>query len=80
MRTNIVLDDHLTTEAFLLTGLKTKRELIDLALRELIRIRKQEKMQGLCDVFKALHQLELNNNPFPEIKRQNRPNPFVDEV
>ena len=80
MRTNIVLDDNLTTEAFLLTGLKTKRELIDFALRELIRIKKQEKMQGLCNVFKTLHQLKLNNNPFPEIKRQNRPNPFADEL
>ena len=80
MRTNIVLDDHLTTEAFLLTGLKTKRELIDLALRELIRIKKQEKMLGLCNVFKTLHQLKLNKNPFPEIKRQNRPNPFANEL
>ncbi|RTZ63454.1 MAG: type II toxin-antitoxin system VapB family antitoxin [Aquificaceae bacterium] len=80
MRTNIVLNDQLTTEAFLLTGLKTKRELIDFALRELIRMKKQETTQGLCTAFKTLHQLKLNNNPFPEVKRQNRPNPFANEL
>ncbi|MCK5814264.1 MAG: type II toxin-antitoxin system VapB family antitoxin [Cocleimonas sp.] len=80
MRTNIVLDDQLTHIAFLLTGLKTKRELVDLALRELIRIKKQEKTQGLCTVFSALHQLKLDSDPFPEAPRQNRSNPFADEL
>ena len=36
MRTNIVLDDALVTEAFALTGVRTKKELVNLALRELI--------------------------------------------
>ena len=80
MRTNIVLDEQLTNEAFILTGLKTKRELVDFALRELVRIKKKEKLQGLCSVFKALHELKLNNIPFPVIERQNRPNPFAEEL
>lgn len=80
MRTNIVLDDTLTTEAFALTGLKTKRELIDLALRELIQIKKTSKQQGLCHVFKTLHALNLSTDPFPERERQNRANPFAEQL
>ena len=40
MRTNIEIDDHLIEEAQQLTGLKTKREVVDAALRMLIRIEK----------------------------------------
>jgi Arc/MetJ family transcription regulator len=36
MRTNIEIDDDLMREARRLTGLKTKREAVDLALRELV--------------------------------------------
>ncbi len=36
MRTNVVLDDDLMREAFALTGIRTKRELIHTALQELI--------------------------------------------
>ena len=37
MRTNIVLDDDLMQEAFLLTGVRMKRELVHMALKELVR-------------------------------------------
>ena len=37
MRTNVVLDDELIREAFSLTGIRTKRELIHTALQELVR-------------------------------------------
>lgn len=80
MRTNIVLDDKLTHEAFSLTGLKTKRELVDLALHELVRAKRQSKNISLGDAFKSLHELKLNDNPFPEIVRQDRSNPFADEL
>ncbi len=80
MRTNIVLDDQLTNEAFLLTGLKTKRELVELALKTLIKTKKHEKTNGLCGVFENLHELKLNSNPFPDFKRQNRSNPFTDKL
>ena len=36
MRTSIEIDDRLMDEALRLTGLRTKREAIDLALRELV--------------------------------------------
>jgi hypothetical protein len=80
MRTNIVLDDALTDEAFTLTGAKTKRELVELALRELVRVKKQSNQRGLCDVFEALHKLGLSDDPFPTIKRKNRINPFADQL
>lgn len=36
MRTNIVLDDELVAEAQRVTGATTKREVVELALRELV--------------------------------------------
>ena len=36
MRTNIEIDDALMREARRLTGIKTKREMVDLALREVV--------------------------------------------
>jgi Arc/MetJ family transcription regulator len=36
MRTNIEIDDDLMNEAMELAGTKTKRETVDLALRELV--------------------------------------------
>ncbi|MEQ1558758.1 MAG: type II toxin-antitoxin system VapB family antitoxin [Methyloglobulus sp.] len=48
MRTNIVLDEKLVYEATTLTGVRTKRELIDLALRELIRSRRKKNLFDLA--------------------------------
>ena len=47
MRTNIDLEDNLVEEAFLLTGLRTKKELVHLALRELIISRKKKNLFDL---------------------------------
>ncbi len=47
MRTNIVLDDTLITEAFRLTGIKTKRELILQALKEMVDNRKRLDLRDL---------------------------------
>ena len=47
MRTNIVLDDHLAAEALQLTGIKTKRELVDRALRLLVRLERQRAVLAL---------------------------------
>lgn len=41
MRTNIVLDDELVAEALRITGASTKREVVDLALRELVARQKR---------------------------------------
>ena len=43
MRTNIVIDDKLMRETLRLTGLKTKREAVELGLRTLVRLRQQEQ-------------------------------------
>lgn len=48
MRTNIVLDETLVLEATTLTGARSKRELIDLALRELIRSRRKLNLFDLA--------------------------------
>jgi Arc/MetJ family transcription regulator len=45
MRTNIVIDDKLMKETLRLTGLKTKREAVELGLRTLVRLRKQEDIR-----------------------------------
>lgn len=48
MRTNIVLDDELVEEGFALTGLGTKRELVHMALDELVRRRRKKDPFGLA--------------------------------
>lgn len=46
MRTNIVIDDVLMTEALNVTGAKTKREAVELALRTLIRLYRQGELKA----------------------------------
>lgn len=43
MRTNIVIDDDLMKDALRMTGLKTKREAVELGLRMLLRLRRQQE-------------------------------------
>ena len=45
MRTNIVIDDSLMEETLRATGLKTKREAVELGLRTLLRLRQQEEIR-----------------------------------
>jgi Arc/MetJ family transcription regulator len=45
MRTNVVIDDKLMRDTLRVTGLKTKREAIDQALRTLLRLRKQAEIR-----------------------------------
>ena len=45
MRTNIVIDDKLMRDTLRVTGLKTKREAVDQALRTLLRLRKQAEIR-----------------------------------
>ena len=46
-RTNVVLDDNLVESCIKVTGIKTRRALIDYALRELLRHEKQAKILDL---------------------------------
>jgi Arc/MetJ family transcription regulator len=41
MRTNIVIDDRLLADAQRVTGIKTKKQLVEEALRTLVRLRRQ---------------------------------------
>lgn len=45
MRTNIVIDDKLIRDTLRATGLRTKREAVDLGLRTLLRLKKQAEMR-----------------------------------
>jgi Arc/MetJ family transcription regulator len=47
MRTNIVIDDQLIKDTLKATGLKTKREAVELGLRTLLGLRKQENIRRL---------------------------------
>ena len=45
MRTNIVIDDKLMQDTLKATGLRTKREVVELGLRTLLRLRQQEQIK-----------------------------------
>ena len=47
MRATIVIDDALFKEAFLLSNVKTKKELISLSLQEFIRKKRLEHLAGM---------------------------------
>lgn len=48
MRTNIVLDDRLIDQGLELTGIRTKRDLVQLALEELVRNRTRMNLLDLA--------------------------------
>ena len=45
MRTNIVIDDRLMEETLRVTGLKTKKEAVELGLRTLLRLSEQAQIK-----------------------------------
>ena len=47
MRTNIVIDDDLMTAALKATGAKTKKEVVELGLKTLVKLREQAKIKEL---------------------------------
>jgi Arc/MetJ family transcription regulator len=52
MRTNIVIDDKLMSDALKATGVETKREVVELGLMLLVRQNKQQavrKLRGKLD-------------------------------
>jgi Arc/MetJ family transcription regulator len=54
MRANIVLDEALVDEAMQYAKVKSKRELVDLALRELVAARRRR------DISELLGQVEID--------------------
>jgi len=47
MRTNIEIDDKLMEDALKATGLKTKKEAVELGLKALIKLEKQGSIRAL---------------------------------
>lgn len=65
VRTNIALDDELIDRAKELTGLRTKRAVVDEALRTLVRLKEQEGIRALRG--------QLHWEGDPRELRRNRP-------
>ena len=47
MRTNIEIDDELIKEAMKLTGIKTKKGVVEAALAQMVSLKKQERLKDL---------------------------------
>jgi Arc/MetJ family transcription regulator len=47
MRTNIVIDEKLMRDTLRATGLKTKRDAVELGLRTLLRLSRQSELRRL---------------------------------
>ncbi len=47
MRTNIVIDDQLMADTLKATGLKTKKEVVELGLKTLLQLRQQAQIREL---------------------------------
>ena len=47
MRTNIIIDDKLMWDTLRATGIKTEREVVELALQTWLRLKKQTEIQKL---------------------------------
>lgn len=46
MRTNIIIEDSLMADALKASGLKTKKEAVELGLKTLIRLKRQEGIKA----------------------------------
>ena len=46
MRTNNVIDDNLMNDALKVTGLKTKKEVVELGLKILVKLNQQEAIKA----------------------------------
>ncbi|WP_040898594.1 type II toxin-antitoxin system VapB family antitoxin [Xenococcus sp. PCC 7305] len=66
MKTNIDLDDQLVEQAFVITGLRTKKELVNFALAELI------KKNSKKDLFDLAGEIEFIEDFSTDTLRNNR--------
>jgi Arc/MetJ family transcription regulator len=58
MRTNIVIDDNLMSDALSISGVKTKKEVVELGLKMLVNLKKQEKIKAFKGKLKWQGDLE----------------------
>ena len=73
MRTNIVLDDDLMDEAMRHSSARTKRALVDEALRTFIRVKTEEERRtayraGLPDLERRLQDVRLSQPPHEALR------------
>jgi Arc/MetJ family transcription regulator len=64
VRTNIVIDDKLMRDTLRATGLKTKREAVELGLRTVLLLRKQagiRRLRGKLDWQGDLNAMRTDN-------------------
>ena len=62
MRTNIDIDDELLEEAFAVSRVKSKKDLIHDALREYVRLKKRKdltELAGMIDFYEGYDHKEL---------------------
>ncbi len=68
MRTNVVIEDNLVEEGLAYTGLKTKRELVNYALKELVDRKKRKTILALEGKLHWKGNLEeMRENRFEDI-------------
>jgi len=58
MRTNIEIDDKLMNEVLKATGLKTKKDAVELGLKTLIKLKKQENIKNYRGQLKWIGNLD----------------------
>ncbi len=64
MRTNIEIDDKLMNDVLKATGLKTKKDVVELGLKTLIRLNKQaniKKLRGKLQWSGDLDDMRINS-------------------
>ena len=66
MKTNIDLDQELVKQAFAITGLRTKKELVNFALAELVKRNTQK------DLLELAGEIEFVDGFSTDIVRKNR--------
>jgi Arc/MetJ family transcription regulator len=66
MRTNIELDPRLVEQAFAVTGLRTKKELVNFALAELVKAKQKKNLLELAG------EIEFTEGFNTDMIRQNR--------
>ena len=68
MRTNVVIEDKLIEEGLAYTGLKTKRELVNLALKDLVDRKRRKAILALEGKLHWEGNLkEMRDNRFEDI-------------
>lgn len=66
MRTNIVIDEKLMTEALKVSGARTKREVVELGLKTLLQLNRQAAIRQLRGAVQWTGDLEALRTDTPK--------------